>query len=142
MLGFLRGIDAAGGATADDEGPVTLEQAAAIAERTQKESSSSLARSLGLVTRAEQIGISTLAKMHEQEETFDRITEDMEDIKANIKRSRKLVGQIARSAAGDRCIQILCVLITIAVLVMITLAITNNDGGQFKVLDPVRQKGS
>lgn len=31
---------------------------------------------------AEQIGICTLEKMHEQEETFDRIAEDMEDIKA------------------------------------------------------------
>eukprot|EP00434_Breviolum_minutum_P003556 symbB.v1.2.003129.t1/scaffold128.1/size312424/3 len=122
-----------------EDGPVTLEQATAIAESTQKESKASLSRSLGLVVKAEQIGISTLEKMHEQEETFDRIAEDMEDIKANIQRSRKLVGQIARNAAGDRCIQCLCVMITIAVLVMITLAITNKDGGQLTVLDPVRQ---
>mmetsp|Transcript_14514 Transcript_14514/g.32080 ORF Transcript_14514/g.32080 Transcript_14514/m.32080 type:complete len:225 (-) Transcript_14514:55-729(-) len=133
-----RGADALTGVA--DDGPVTLEQATAIAEHTQKESKASLSRSLGLVVKAEQIGIATLEKMHEQEETFDRIAEDMEDIKANIQRSRKLVGQIARSAAGDRCIQCLCVLITIAVLIMITLAITNKDGGQFKVLDPVRQK--
>eukprot|EP00435_Cladocopium_sp_Y103_P000191 s4724_g1.t1 len=110
-----RGSDALTGVA--DDGPVTLEQATAIAEHTQKESKASLSRSLGLVVKAEQIGIATLEKMHEQEETFDRIAEDMEDIKANIQRSRKLVGQIARSAAGDRCIQCLCVLITIAVLV-------------------------
>ena len=132
-----RGVESLTGVAED--GPVTLEQATAVAESKQKESKASLSRSLGLVVKAEQIGISTLEKMHEQEETFDRIAEDMEDIKANIQRSRKLVGQIARNAAGDRCIQCLCVMITIAVLVMITLAITNKDGGQLTVLDPVRQ---
>lgn len=39
-------------------------------------------KSLLSTAEAEQIGICTLEKMHEQEETFDRIAEDMEDIKA------------------------------------------------------------
>mmetsp|Transcript_107137 Transcript_107137/g.190353 ORF Transcript_107137/g.190353 Transcript_107137/m.190353 type:complete len:232 (+) Transcript_107137:30-725(+) len=129
-------------AASAEDGPITLDQAVAVAEHTQKESRASLNRSLGMVLQAEQVGISTLGKMHEQEEQFDRIGEDMEDIKANLQRSKKLVSQIARSAANDRCIQVLCVSITICVLIAITLAITGKDNGQLTTLDPVRQSGT
>mmetsp|Transcript_108770 Transcript_108770/g.318214 ORF Transcript_108770/g.318214 Transcript_108770/m.318214 type:complete len:234 (+) Transcript_108770:105-806(+) len=130
-----------GAAPAAGDGPVTLEQAAAMAERTQDESKTSVARSMRMVLEAEQVGIATLDKMHEQEEQMNRIGEEVEDIKANLKRSKKLIGQIARSAASDRCIQMLCVLITISIMIMIVLAITKNDGGQLNVPDPVRQIG-
>eukprot|EP00933_Yihiella_yeosuensis_P039933 TRINITY_DN34104_c0_g1_i1.p1 TRINITY_DN34104_c0_g1~~TRINITY_DN34104_c0_g1_i1.p1 ORF type:complete len:240 (+),score=49.38 TRINITY_DN34104_c0_g1_i1:98-817(+) len=123
-------------------GPMTLEQAVATAEKTQEQSKASLNRSLGMVLQAEQVGISSLEQMHAQEEQLNRIGEDVEDIKANIARSKKLVGQIARSAAGDRCIQMLCVLIAIAIMVMISLAATGHDGGDLNVPDPVRQQGS
>lgn len=51
------------------------------------------------------------------------------------------MGQLARGAARDRCIQMLCVLIAVAIMVMITLAVTNKDGGELNVPDPVRQVG-
>eukprot|EP00930_Biecheleria_cincta_P087344 TRINITY_DN7658_c0_g1_i1.p1 TRINITY_DN7658_c0_g1~~TRINITY_DN7658_c0_g1_i1.p1 ORF type:complete len:234 (+),score=64.38 TRINITY_DN7658_c0_g1_i1:138-839(+) len=137
-----QGADGGGSAAAEDSRPITLDQAVAVAENTQKESKSSLARSLGMVLQAEQVGIATLEKMHAQEEQMSRIGEDMEDIKENLKRSKKLVGQIARSAANDRCIQALCAMIAIAILIMITLAITGHDGGQLKSLDAVRQDGT
>lgn len=133
----LRG--ASGTAAEQADGLVTLEQAAAVAEKTQAESKASLNRSLGMVLQAEQVGHSILVKMNEQEDQMNRIGEDMEDIKANLVRSKKLVGQIARSAASDRCIQALCVLLTIAVMVMIALAVTHKDGGQLNVPDPVSQ---
>mmetsp|Transcript_138686 Transcript_138686/g.360467 ORF Transcript_138686/g.360467 Transcript_138686/m.360467 type:complete len:262 (-) Transcript_138686:70-855(-) len=134
---------AAGGAsgTEEDGGPMTLEQAVATADHIQNESRSSVARSLGMALQAEQVGIATLEKMHEQNEQMARIGEEVEDIKANIARSKKLVGQIARGAARDRCIQMLCVLITIAIMVMVVLAITGKDNGELQVPDAVRQVG-
>lgn len=130
----------AGGGEAEG-GAMSLEQAVVAADKIQNESQASVARSLGMVLQAEQVGISTLEKMHEQDEQMARIGEDVEDIKANIARSRKLVGQIARGAARDRCIQMLFALIVIAIMIMIALALTGNDGGELNVPDPVRQVG-
>mmetsp|Transcript_125013 Transcript_125013/g.278950 ORF Transcript_125013/g.278950 Transcript_125013/m.278950 type:complete len:242 (+) Transcript_125013:94-819(+) len=135
------GGGAAGAAGEGAEGPMSLEQAQALAEQTQNESKASVARSMKAVLQAEQIGSQSLVRMHEQEEQMDRIAEDMEDIKANIVRSRKLVGQIARSAASDRCIQFLCAAITIVIMIMIVLAATGRDGGNFAVPDQVREVG-
>lgn len=123
----------------ETDGPLTAEQALAMADETQNKSHASVARSKKMVLEAEQVGIATLDKMYAQEEQLGRIAEEVEDIKANIARSKKLVSQIARSAAGDRCIQILCLLITIAILVMITLAATGRDGGELNVPTQVRQ---
>mmetsp|Transcript_84908 Transcript_84908/g.263755 ORF Transcript_84908/g.263755 Transcript_84908/m.263755 type:complete len:239 (-) Transcript_84908:184-900(-) len=136
------GGGAAGSSGEAGDGPMSLEQAVAVAEQTQDQSKASVARSMRMVLEAEQVGVATLGKMHEQEEQMTRISEDVEDIKANLKRSKKLLGQIARSAASDRCIQILCVLLTIAILAMVTVAITGNDNGELNVPDPVRQVGS
>lgn len=130
-----------GAGSGEADGPMTLEQAVATADRVQNESQASVARSLGMALQAEQVGIGTLEKMHEQEEQMSRIGEEVEDIKANIARSKKLVGQIARGAARDRCIQMLCVMITIAIMVMIVLAITGHDDGELQVPDAVRQVG-
>jgi len=115
-------------AESNPDQPLTLEQATQEADRIQDASQASVKRSMGMALQAEQVGISTLQKMHEQEEQMDRIEEGMQDVKANIKRSKKLVNQIARSAMSDRCIQALCVLITIAVMVMIVLAMVGKDG--------------
>jgi len=123
------------------DGVVTLDQAVAAAESMQEESSKSVMRSMKMVLQAEQIGIATLDEMHKQEEQMDRIEEVVYDIQADLKRSKKLVVQMARSAASDRLIWILCALITVAIMVMIVLAATGKDGGQLNVPDEVRQVG-
>lgn len=46
---------------------MSLERAVATANRIQDESKSSVARSLGMVLQAEQVGIATLQKMYEQD---------------------------------------------------------------------------
>mmetsp|Transcript_90820 Transcript_90820/g.234521 ORF Transcript_90820/g.234521 Transcript_90820/m.234521 type:complete len:281 (+) Transcript_90820:1-843(+) len=137
------GSSSAGGATegAGEGGVMSLDQAVVAAEETQKAGAQSLQRSLGMALNAEKVGIATLETMHAQEEQMSRIAEDVEDIKANLVRSRKLVGQLARGAAKDRCIQMLCALITIAVLIMVVLAMTGRDGGSLNMPDQVRQVG-
>jgi len=127
-----------GGGGDDDEHEMSLEQTVAAAERMQDKSEASLLRTRQMAAEAETIGISTLEEMHKQEEQLDQVAEDMEDVKANIKRSKKILSQIAKSAANDRCIKVLCVLIVIALLVMIVLAITGRDGGSLLVPDQVR----
>eukprot|EP00927_Polykrikos_kofoidii_P002318 TRINITY_DN10894_c0_g1_i1.p1 TRINITY_DN10894_c0_g1~~TRINITY_DN10894_c0_g1_i1.p1 ORF type:complete len:232 (-),score=48.12 TRINITY_DN10894_c0_g1_i1:53-748(-) len=135
-------VPSAAAAAEDDEndGTVTAEQAALEADQIQDQSAASIARSKRMVLEAEILSIKTLGKLHEQDEQLDRIGEDVADVQANIVRGKKLVSQIARSAASDRCIQMLCVFITIAVIVMISLGITGRDGGQLNVPDQVRQK--
>jgi len=124
---------------ASAEGPMTCEQALATADKIQDASQASVARSMGMVLQSEEVAIATLGRMHEQEEQMARIGHEMEDVKANIQRSKKLVTQIARNAARDRCNQGLCVLIAVAVMIMLTLAITGKDGKRLNVPDAVRQ---
>merc|ERR1719261_1386402 len=100
---------------------MTTQQAAQVAENVQNASMESLARTKKQVLESEQVGISTLGKMHEQTEQLNRIQEENEDIRANLKRSKKLLGQIARNAKSDWCIRVVCLLITIAIVVMIIL---------------------
>jgi len=134
----------ASGPTVGDSGGegLTLDQARAVAEETQDASAQALGRALRNALEAEQVGITTLGKMNEQMEQMDRIAEDVEDIKANIARSKKLIAQIARSAASDRCIQGILVMIAVVVMVVIVLAITGRDGGQLAVPDQVRQSSA
>jgi len=141
-----QGASSGGGAAigtvgSEVDGVITLDQAKAVAESTQEESHKSVMRSIQGVLRAEQIGIATLDEMHKQEEQIDRIEEEVYDIQADLKRSKKLVVQMARSAASDRLIWILCALITVALMVMIILAATGKDGGKLNVPDEVRQVG-
>jgi len=130
-----------GAVGSEGDGAVTLDQAVAVAESLQAESHKSVMRSIQGVLRAEQIGVATLDEMHKQEEQMDRIEEEVYDIQADLKRSKKLVVQMARGAASDRLIWILCALITVALMVMIVLAAIGKDGGKLNVPDEVRQVG-
>lgn len=130
---------ASNGAEKTANAPMTMDQAVATGSHLQDASKASVARSIGMALRCEEVGITTLGEMREQEEQMARIGQEMEDVKANLRRSKQLVSQIARGAARDRCIQSLCVLITISVMVMITLAMTGRDGKKLNVPDVVRQ---
>mmetsp|Transcript_4042 Transcript_4042/g.11329 ORF Transcript_4042/g.11329 Transcript_4042/m.11329 type:complete len:248 (-) Transcript_4042:168-911(-) len=136
--GLFGGGGSGGVGEDDDDHEMSLEQTVAAADRIQDAGEASLLRTRQMAVEAETIGISTLEEMHKQEEQLDQVAEDMEDVKANIKRSKKILSQIAKSAANDRCIKVLCVLIVIALLVMIVLAITGRDGGSLLVPDQVR----
>jgi len=133
---------AAGEADGEGGGVLNTEQATQLAEKVQNSSMESLARTKKQVLESEQVGISTLGKMHEQSEQLTRIGEENEDIRANLKRSKKLLGQIARSAKQDWCIRIVCLLITVAIVVMVILAGLGQDGGKLNVPDEVRNKNS
>jgi SNARE protein len=63
-----------------------------------------------------------------QSEQLQRVNREFDDIDSNITRSKKIMGQLVRSYAQDKCIQVLCGVITVCVLVMVVLAVTSASG--------------
>ena len=112
----------------EDISGLDRQQAVAMGDVIIGKAQSSLERSKALALQSEQIGTETLQKMNEQSEKMDQIYEGLEEIEGNLARSRQLLGKIAQSAANDRFIQVLCVLIFIAVVVAITLDKTSKKG--------------
>lgn len=135
------GSGAASLADGDEEGGPTLEQVAQVAEHTQNATLKSVERSKKMIAQAEEQGNAILLKMNENEDKMDSIQNELMDVKENMRRNKKLLGQIMSSAKSDRCIQMLCALVGIAVMVCLVLAITGNDDGQLNVPEGVRQEG-
>jgi vesicle transport through interaction with t-SNAREs 1 len=120
-------ISAKGKGMTGDEDISTLDRQGALAlgDVIVNKANASLDRTKKIALETEQIGVATLQKMQEQSEKMDSIYENLEHIEGNIARSRKLIGKIAQSAVNDRFIQLLCVLIMIATIVVITLQKTS-----------------
>lgn len=78
---------------------------------------------------AEEIGVATAAKMDEQMAQMGHIAEGLNDIEYNIKRAQKTAQTMAKNAASDRCIQVLCVAIFICIIAIIVLAATRKKPG-------------
>ena len=134
----LLDAQAPSGGTDEEGGGISLEQVQQEANKVQDASKQSLDRSMKMVVEAEQVGIATLEKMHAQEEQLDSIGHELEDVRANLKRSKKLLAQIARGAAGDRCIQFLCLGLCAAIMVAMILSAFGFDGGRLNTPDQVK----
>lgn len=91
-VGAVDRADVSGSRNAD--APMTLEQAVTVADCYQDASAKALQQTQRMALEAEQIGISTLQTINEQDEQLDRIGTDVEDIKASVSKSRKLLRQI------------------------------------------------
>ena len=64
--------------------------------------------------------------------------DDMDDIQTGIQRSKAVISQIARGAASDRCVQILCGFITLSLCALLLFAAMGYDDGQLLVPREVR----
>lgn len=124
--------------TPEADEDMTVEQVVAEADRIQDASGMSLERTLRTALEAERLGTDILTTMEAQEEQLDNVAGDVETIKENIKRSKKIITSISRGAASDRLVKIICVMIACCVMVMIALAATGNDGGTLYVPDEVK----
>jgi len=91
-----------------------------------------------MALEAENVGHLTLENLNEQLEQLDRISSDVEDLAANLARSKKILKTLSFGAARNRCVQVLCLLITVLLLVIIALAIMGKDGGTLNVPDTIR----
>lgn len=73
---------------------------------------------------AEDIGIETAAKIDRELEQMGRIAEDLDDVNYNTQRAKDTALALARGAAGDLCIQILCggiAICTITVIILVSV---------------------
>eukprot|EP00386_Alphamonas_edax_P016160 GDKI01049369.1.p1 GENE.GDKI01049369.1~~GDKI01049369.1.p1 ORF type:complete len:255 (+),score=71.97 GDKI01049369.1:147-911(+) len=122
----------------DQQQLYTAEQMIMEGDRVQDATQAALDRIQRNVIETEGVGVEIVNKMEVQTEQMARVHEAMLDIEDNLTRARKTLHQIAVNAVSDRCIQVLCGLIAIFILVMIGLAIAGVDGGKLNVPDEVR----
>jgi hypothetical protein len=123
-------------------GLLTTEQAGEAAREIQGKSSQVLTQTLGVALQAEQQGIHIMESQAEQQEKLNCVQEENDDIAATLKRTKMLLGKIYVGARQDLCLQALCLLITIAIVVLVILAALGQDGGKLNVPDEVRNSGN
>jgi methyl-accepting chemotaxis protein len=104
-----------------DTGQMALEQAQQMGDRIQDKTGKSLDRTRQQAKETLDIAANIEAQMNEQEEKLQGVGRDLDEMENSIARSKKLVGELAKAAAGDRCIQMICVLLVIGVIIMIVL---------------------
>jgi len=109
----------------------SLESAQMLADKIQDKTASSLNRTKQQAVEAREIAGQIQVTLAEHEEKLEGIGKELDDMQLNIKRSKKLVARMARQAANDRCIQIVCVLITASLIILIVVyAIHFGEDGQ------------
>lgn len=112
----------------------TLETAQLVGDKIQDKTAASLGRTKQQAVEAREIAAQIELTLAEHEEKLEGIGKELDDMQLNIKRSKKLVARMARAAANDRCIQILCVLLTGALVILIVLyAIHFGEDGEPEV---------
>lgn len=102
----------------EDVTQLDKQQALYVGDVMLDKAEQSLARAKKLAVESEHVGLTTLAKMEEQNEQMEKIYEDFDDIDSNLARSKRLLGHIAQAAVNDRCVQILSLLVFIAVVIV------------------------
>eukprot|EP00921_Rhytidocystis_pertsovi_P020165 GHVQ01032006.1.p2 GENE.GHVQ01032006.1~~GHVQ01032006.1.p2 ORF type:complete len:220 (+),score=24.99 GHVQ01032006.1:237-896(+) len=90
---------------------MSRERIVAYGDEVQDQTHESIQRMKRMVGETEQIGHEVVQRLDDQTEQMARIHEKMNDVEYNLKRAQKTMRSIARNAASDRCIQLLCGLI-------------------------------
>lgn len=110
------------------------QQALAVGDVLLDKAEKSLARTKKLVVESEQMGISTLQNMENQNEQMDKIYEDFDEIDGTLARSKRILGHIAQSAVNDRCIQVLTLFVFIAIVVVLVQS-SSGDSSSRRLLE-------
>eukprot|EP00917_Polyrhabdina_sp_WS-2016_P013457 GHVP01029569.1.p1 GENE.GHVP01029569.1~~GHVP01029569.1.p1 ORF type:complete len:217 (+),score=39.87 GHVP01029569.1:842-1492(+) len=107
----------------EDSNPYFMnsQQLAQEGDNIQDKTQESIDRMKAMVHEAEDIGVATTQKMDQQIEQMQRVQGNLDDVDYNLQRARGTVGKIAKDAASDRCIQILCVAIWICLIIVLVL---------------------
>ncbi|XP_042488700.1 novel plant SNARE 11-like [Macadamia integrifolia] len=82
-------------------------------------------RSKQVVHQTISVGAETAAALKEQTEQMSRIVNDLDSIHFSIKKASKLVKEIGRQVATDKCIMAMLVLIVIGVIAIIIVKLVN-----------------
>eukprot|EP00922_Rhytidocystis_sp_ex-Travisia-forbesii_P057759 GHVS01085487.1.p1 GENE.GHVS01085487.1~~GHVS01085487.1.p1 ORF type:complete len:224 (+),score=31.71 GHVS01085487.1:68-739(+) len=101
------------------------QQIVAYGDEVQDQTLESIKRMKRVVGETEQIGHEVVQRLDEQTEQMARIHENMNDVEYNIKRAQNTMRSIARNAASDRCVQVVCCLVALLLIVVIALVATS-----------------
>jgi len=83
----------------------------------------SLNRTLQVVVETKAIGIQTATQLQEQTKQIERMDRDLDEMETTIKKSSRLIRQIARKVATDKYVMVLTGLVVIAILAIIGMSL-------------------
>jgi len=96
-----------------------LQQVTEMGDRIQTKTGESLLNTRKEAAQAKEIAIAIEQSMAEQEEKLKSTDKELDTMKENIERSKKLLNTMAKHAAGDRFIQILTGLICLGLIALV-----------------------
>eukprot|EP00920_Eleutheroschizon_duboscqi_P022360 GHVT01054153.1.p1 GENE.GHVT01054153.1~~GHVT01054153.1.p1 ORF type:complete len:235 (-),score=23.50 GHVT01054153.1:5714-6418(-) len=92
-------------------------------DQVQDKTQDSLHRIRNMVDDTEKMGGQIVERLDEQTEQMTKIHEQMNDIEYNLQRAKKTMKSIARNAASDRCVQLLCCLVFVFLIASICVLV-------------------
>ena len=111
------------GAGQDITSQMTTQQLMNTGRRTMSETEKSIQRSARVVEDTIAIGQQTAAMLSEQTHQMEKIVNDLDEIQFSMKKAKKLLTDITRSMATDKCILMFLFLIVGGIVVVIILKV-------------------
>lgn len=111
------------GAGQDITSQMTTQQLMNTGRRTMSETEKSIQRSARVVEDTIAIGQQTAAMLSEQTHQMEKIVNDLDEIQFSMKKAKKLLTDITRSMATDKCILMFLMLIVGGIVVVIILKV-------------------
>ena len=96
----------------------------ASGRKTNTETEKSIQRSARVVEDTLEIGKQTAAMLAEQTKQLEKVVNDLDEIHFSMKKAKKLIGDITRSMATDKCILGVVFLIVAGIVAVIVMKIT------------------
>ncbi|CAA7403815.1 unnamed protein product [Spirodela intermedia] len=118
---------------------MTNQQLMENGNRMMDQTDQAIERSKQVVSDTINVGADTAAALKAQTEQMSRIVNELDSIQFSIKKASKLVKEIGRQVATDRCIMALLVIIVLGVIAIIAVKIAdpkNKDIGDIPGLAP------
>jgi hypothetical protein len=115
------------GAGQDITSQMSMQQLMNTGRKTMTETEKSIQRSARVVEDTIAIGNQTAAMLAEQTHQMEKIMNDLDEITFSMKKAQKLLGDITRSMATDKCILMFLFLIVGGIVVVIVLKVVKPD---------------
>ncbi|KAF5179901.1 putative plant snare [Thalictrum thalictroides] len=106
---------------------MTNQQLMDTGNRMMDETDQAIERSKKVVEDTVNVGADTAAALKAQTEQMSRIVNELDSIHFSIKKASKLVKEIGRQVATDRCIMALLFIIVLGVIAVIIVKLVNPD---------------
>jgi SNARE protein len=112
------------GPTVDEVKEMRTQELVELGRNHIGETDESLLRSERLVNDTIAIGAQTAETLQQQGNQLSKISEDLDEIHFSNEKARKVIRDITRGLATDRCIQFFLLLVVIAIVVLVVLKVT------------------